>query len=63
MWTQALIDGRWVDFDATLPGRYHAGHVLTATSPLAEGAIDTELAATVILMGNLEIDVVHVGHE
>ncbi|MHC4107747.1 MAG: transglutaminase-like domain-containing protein, partial [Planctomycetota bacterium] len=34
MWTQALIDGAWVDLDATLDRRYHAAHVLTATSSL-----------------------------
>jgi len=63
MWTQGLIDGRWVDFDATLPQRYHAGHVLTATSALAEGAVDTQLAATLMLMGNLEIDIEGVNAE
>ena len=32
MWTQALIDGTWVDYDATLPVRYDAAHILTNTS-------------------------------
>ncbi len=63
MWTQALIDGRWVDLDATLDRRYHAAHVLTATSSLGDGGIDAELATTLMLMGNLEIDVVDVGYE
>ncbi len=61
MWTQALIDGAWVDFDATLRVRYHAGHVLAATSPLSEG-IGAELASSVVLMGNLEIEIVEVGY-
>ncbi|MCA9291552.1 MAG: transglutaminase domain-containing protein, partial [Phycisphaerales bacterium] len=36
MWTQALVDGRWVDLDATLPVNYTAGHILTGTSSLDE---------------------------
>jgi transglutaminase-like putative cysteine protease len=63
MWTQALIDGRWVDFDATLSRRYHAGHVLTGVSALGEGALAAELATSIALMGNLEIEVVDVGYE
>ncbi len=63
LWTQGLIDGRWVDLDATLARRYHAGHVLAATSALAEGGIDMEIAPVLMLLGNLEIEVVDVGHE
>ena len=63
MWTQGLIDGRWVDFDATLNRRYHAGHVLTGVSALGEGALAVELASSITLMGNLEIEVVDVGYD
>ena len=63
MWTQALIDGRWVDLDATLGRRYHAAHVLTAVSSLAQGGIDATFASTLMLMGNLQIDVIDVGYE
>jgi transglutaminase-like putative cysteine protease len=63
MWTQALIEGRWVDLDATLPRRYHAGHVLTGTSALGEGALAAELATSIMLIGNLRIEVVDVGYE
>jgi transglutaminase-like putative cysteine protease len=63
MWTQALIDGGWVDFDATLPRRYHAGHVLTGTTALDEGGLAGELATSILLIGNLEIEVVDVGYE
>lgn len=55
MWTQALIDGNWVDFDATLPTRYNASHVLTGTASLADGSGESDLMAVLILMGNLEI--------
>lgn len=60
MWTQGLVGGRWVDFDATLPRRYHAGHVLTATASFSDGGLGAELASMLQLIGNLEIDVVEV---
>ena len=63
MWTQAFIDGRWVDFDATLRQRYHAGHVLTGTSGLSEGGLAAELGSSIVLMGNLEIEVLDLGCE
>jgi transglutaminase-like putative cysteine protease len=60
MWTQALIDGRWTDLDATLTRPYDAAHVLVGTSSLADGAPGTELAAMLSLLGNLEIEVLEV---
>lgn len=62
MWTQALIDGKWVDLDATLPVRYHAGHVLTGTSSLADGQMGSDMASLILLIGNLEIEIVEVGY-
>jgi len=63
MWTQALIDGRWIDLDATLPQPFSAAHILTGTSSLDDGALDDDLTSVVSLMGNLEIEVVDVGYE
>jgi hypothetical protein len=63
MWTQALISGRWVDLDATLPVRRHAGAVLVSTTALADGLGDADLATIVLLMGNLDIDVLDVTHK
>jgi transglutaminase-like putative cysteine protease len=63
MWTQALIDGRWVDLDAVLDTRYHAGHVLTGTSGLGGGGLTPELATSITLIGNLRIEVVDMGYE
>jgi len=59
MWTQALLDGRWVDFDATLDGRepFHAAHIATGTSAHEHGPLDSEWAALVALIGNLRIEV------
>ncbi len=63
MWTQALIDGKWVDFDATLPVRFDAVHVLTSTSSLADTAGSAELSSVLLLMGNLQIEVLEVAYE
>ena len=63
MWTQALIDGKWVDLDATLPVRYHAGHILTSTTDLSSGAVGDEMMSALNLIGNLQIEVVDVGYE
>ncbi|MHC5022682.1 MAG: transglutaminase-like domain-containing protein [Planctomycetota bacterium] len=60
MWTQALVDGHWIDLDATLSKPYHAGHVLTSTASFADGATDRELVSMIMLMGNLRIDVLEV---
>lgn len=62
MWTQALIDGRWIDLDATIPGPYDAAHLLVGTSALAEGGGIGELAAVVSMMGNLSVEVVELEH-
>lgn len=63
MWTQALIDGKWVDYDATIPVRHNATHVLTATSSLSDGLGATDLASVIQLIGNLEIDVLEVQYD
>lgn len=63
MWTQGLIDGKWVDFDATLDRRYHAAHVLTSTSSMSDGLVSSDLASLIQLIGNLDIEVLEVGYE
>ncbi|MCH2137538.1 MAG: transglutaminase-like domain-containing protein [Phycisphaerales bacterium] len=61
MWTQAMLDGRWVDLDATLPMAYSPGHVLVSTSALADGDGQGELVGLLGLLGNVDIDVVEPG--
>ena len=57
LWTQALIDGRWIDLDATLPGRaFHPGYVLIATSAMSHAHHGMLPAATLMMMGNLTIE-------
>jgi hypothetical protein len=63
MWTQALIDGKWIDLDATLPVRYNAAHVLTTTSSLADGIGVGDMASVIQLLGNIDIEVIEVGYE
>jgi hypothetical protein len=63
MWTQALIEGKWVDFDATLNKRYSAAHVLTGASAMDSGPLDANLTTLVGLMGNMEIDVLEVSYD
>ena len=36
MWTQALIGGKWYDFDATLHDHFTVGHVLVGTSSMSD---------------------------
>jgi hypothetical protein len=60
MWTQALIDGAWVDLDATLPVPFTVGHILVATSALEDGDGQRQLMALLGLLGNLDIEIVRV---
>ena len=60
MWTQAIIDGRWVDLDAVLPPngpRFDASHVLTGLSAADGASLDTDFARIVDLMGNTSLEV------
>ena len=63
MWTQAMIDGAWVDLDATLPSRFSASHILVGTSSLIDGSMAEDLIAMLGLMGNLEIEVISVEYD
>jgi hypothetical protein len=62
MWTQGLIDGKWVDLDATLPVRYSAVHVLTNTASLADGLGASDMGSIMQLIGNIDIQVLDVGY-
>ncbi|MDA0803387.1 MAG: transglutaminase domain-containing protein [Planctomycetota bacterium] len=61
MWTQAWIDGRWVDLDATLPDRaFHPGHILCSVTPLSGGVMDPAIVELTAIIGSLKIEVVDV---
>lgn len=60
MWTQAIVDGRWVDLDAVLPPgprRFDASRLMTGWSAADGGSMDADLVRIVDLMGDLTIDV------
>ncbi len=57
LWTQALIEERWIDLDATLPGSaFHPGYVLIATSAMSHAHHGMLPATTLMMMGNLTIE-------
>ena len=61
MWTQGLIDGEWVDFDATLRDRsFHPGHLLIATSAQDEPSIDADFSTMLSTIGMIKIEVLRV---
>lgn len=62
MWTQALLPSEsgaleWLDFDATLPTRFDAAHLLTSVGDLSGGATDPMWLEALALIGNISIDV------
>ncbi len=61
MWTQAQIDGRWIDLDATLDRRgFHPGHLLIATSAQDDAQLDSDFSGLLTTIGNIKIEVVDV---
>jgi len=57
MWTQALIDGKWIDLDATLPVDYDAAHVLTGATAMGDSNLVDGMNNVLLMMGNLEIEI------
>jgi hypothetical protein len=60
MWTQGLIDGRWVDLDATLSVPYSVGHVLLGTTSLSDAEGHAGEMELVSLIGNLDVEILSV---
>lgn len=59
MWTQAFIDNRWVNLDATFPAgaAFDATHIALGISDLADADTSNTLVSLVPLLGNLSITV------
>lgn len=57
MWSQALLDGTWVDLDATLKTPYSVGHITTVTTSLADEDFAAEMGGIIATIGNLEVEV------
>jgi hypothetical protein len=63
MWTQALIEGAWIDVDAVLPpsgARSHAGHLMVVASAADGASMDSDFARIVEFIGDLQIDIVSI---
>lgn len=61
MWVQAVVDGRWRDYDALTPRPFDAAHIALVTSALDDGDGFTSAGATLArLMGALSIEVLEV---
>jgi transglutaminase-like putative cysteine protease len=61
MWTQAWLDGRWVDLDAMLDDvAFDATHITLSVSDLDETGMTNDLVQMVPIIGNLQIDVLEV---
>jgi transglutaminase-like putative cysteine protease len=60
LWTQALVEGRWIDLDATLPVEgpaFHPGHIAFAVTALSDPAGDPALVRLLGALGALRIEV------
>lgn len=58
MWTQAVVDGRWVDLDATLPPEgpaFHAGHLAINTGDLSPASFNATGTAMLEVFGSIDI--------
>ena len=60
MWSQAWLDGRWVDLDSTTPNPFDAAHLALGTSALDEDTGWSDLGRIAGTLGGLEIEVVEV---
>jgi transglutaminase-like putative cysteine protease len=58
MWSQAIIDGKWIDLDATLLTPYSVGHITTLTTSLSDEDFAAEMGSIIATIGNLQIEVV-----
>lgn len=58
MWTQAWLDGRWVDLDPTLPPEtpFDATHITLSTSHLDDGHQVEDMNTLIPLLGRLSIE-------
>lgn len=63
MWSQAMVNGRWIDLDATLHVPFSVGHVLVGTSSMSDKEAHNNHMQMAALIGNLEIDMLGFSHE
>jgi len=63
MWSQALLNGVWVDMDATLHVPYNVGHVLVGTSSMSDKEAHNNHMQMAALIGNLEMTTLEISHD
>ena len=63
MWSQAMINGMWMDMDATLHVPYSVGHVLVGTSSMSDKEAHNNHMQMAALIGNLEMVLLSVSHD
>lgn len=64
MWSQALLDGRWVDLDPSMPTPFDATHLAFAVTALNDDQEALlELGRLAPLIGRLKLRVVELGEE
>ncbi len=60
-WTQAHVNGRWIDLDPTLPNTaFDAAHIALGASAMSDGELVNALVDVAPVLGNLEIEVVSI---
>jgi len=57
-----MVNGRWIDLDATLHVPYSVGHVLVGTSSMSDREAHNNHMQMAALIGNLEIKVLETKH-
>ncbi|MBL4700068.1 MAG: transglutaminase domain-containing protein [Phycisphaeraceae bacterium] len=60
MWSQAWIDGQWVDLDATLLNVFDAAHIAMVASSTGQGQTLNDMVKLTPLIGRLSINVLSV---
>ena len=60
MWTQALIDGEWKDFDATLRGplNFHAAYLAVSVNDLSQASLNASSTEMLKVLGNIQIQII-----
>ncbi len=63
MWSQAMVDGHWLDLDATLESRrFDAAHITLGIATLSDNTALQEMMVLLPLVGSLELEVLAVEH-
>ena len=58
LWTQAYIDGKWIDLDATRPNSSIPDHILMSTAPFEFDGMNKSMLEVINVIGDLKIKVV-----